>query len=143
MGNSIKAKITYSALGDLLSIWTGISKGGAQIVTMQPDCSSFYAREGQKCVGIYWYDAGSILLPLLERNDTSEADKYPELLVNYSRETDILAFGNRKTAARKEAMAPGIVSHIDPAGLANRFTMERASDILLPLLKQDFAVKTS
>ena len=130
MGNVKKAKFTYSALGDLLSIWVAVSKGGAKIVTMKPDCASFYA--GGKCVGVYWYDAGRILLPVLEQGDMSEAVKYPELLVDYCRETDVLVFGNREALVRDEEMAAGIIAHIDRAGLAARFTLENASAVLLP-----------
>ncbi len=129
MGEITKLDVDYSALGDLLSIWTRPPKGGAKIVTMMPDCSSFYA-EG-KCVGIYWYDAGRILLPVLERDDMTEAAKYPELLVDYCRETDVLVFGNRERAVRSEEMATGITVHIGPAGLANRFTVGNASATLL------------
>ena len=145
MGDAVKPDIDFSALGDLLSIWTrtGPSKGGAHIVTMEPDVSSFYTAEG-KCVGIYWYDACRILLPVLERGDMSEVEKYPELLVDYSPNTDVLVFGNREEAVRSEEMAENLTAHIDVRGLADRFTLENASVILLhhfrnPIDKDDHA----
>ena len=136
MGNTIIPKITYSSSGDLLSIWTGLSKGGARIVTMKPDCSTFYAEKGQKCVGIYWYDAGRILLPLFRSGDLSEAVKYPELLVDYRRDSDTLVFGNRESVDRREPIASGLTAHLDHSGMANRFTLERAAATLLPCFQQ-------
>ena len=131
MGIVIEPRIDFSALGDLLSIWgKGPDKGGAQIVTMEPNISSFYSAD-KRCVGIYWFDACRILLPVLDRDDMSEVEKYPELLVDYRRETDILVFGNRKDCVRTEEMAENLTSHIGRDGLANRFTMENASVILL------------
>lgn len=136
MGKTINAKITYSSSGDLLSIWTGVSKGGARVVTMKPDCSTFYAKGGHECVGIYWYDAGRILLPLFENGDLSEAVKYPELFLDYCRETDTLVFGNRESVDRVELIASGLMAHLGQTGLANRFTLEKASTTLLPCFRR-------
>ena len=131
MRNLTKPEVTYSGSGDLLSVWIkGPSKGGAHIVTMHPNISSFYNPAG-KCVGLYWYDAGNILLPALERDDLSEVEKYPELLIDYCRKTDALVFGNRKLAVHSEEMAAGLTAHIGADGQANRFTMENVSDTLL------------
>ena len=115
-----------------MSIWTGRSTGGARVVTMKPDCSSFYAENGKRCVGIYFYDAGRILLPVLERDDMTEVSKYPELLVEYCRDTDVLTFGNRGEAVCCEEMAPGLDTHTSNSGLANKFTLKDASRALLP-----------
>ena len=147
MGNVVESRIDFSALGDLLSIWgRGPDKGGAQIVTMEPNISSFYSdadAQDKHCVGIYWFDACRILLPVLERGDMSEVEKYPELLVDYAPDADVLVFGNREECVRSEEMAEGLTAHIGPEGLANRFTLERASVILLhhfrnPIDKDDY-----
>ena len=133
MKNMTTLEITYSGSGDLLSIWgngKGLYKGSAQIVTMDPNCSSFYNSDG-KCVGIYWFDAGRIALPVLERDDLSEVQKYPELLVDYCRESDTLLFGNRNPVIRSEEIVPGLTAHLGPDGLAQRFTLENVSDVLL------------
>ena len=133
MKNMTTLEITYSGSGDLLSIWgngKGLYKGSAQIVTMDPNCSSFYNADG-KCVGIYWFDAGRIALPVLERDDLSEVKKYPELLVDYCRESDTLLFGNRNPVIRSEEIVPGLTAHLGPDGLAQRFTLENVSDVLL------------
>ena len=133
MGNITTPEITYSGAGDLLSIWgngKGPYEGSARIVTMDPDCSSFYNSDG-KCVGIYWFDAGRIALPVLERDDLSEVKKYPELLVDYCRESDTLLFGNRHPVIRSEEIVPGLTAHLGPDGLAQRFTLENVSDVLL------------
>ena len=135
MGNVIESRIDFSALGDLLSIWgKGPDKGGAQIVTMEPNISSFYSdadTTDKQCVGIYWFDACRILLPVLERDDMSEVEKYPDLLVDYCRETDTLVFGNREAVVHSQEMAEGLTAHFDHRGLAGSFTMENASVILL------------
>ena len=132
MGNVAELDIDFSAEGDLLSIWirTGPSESGARMVTLRPNISSFY-KSDEKLVGIYWFDACRILLPVLERGDMSEVEKYPELLVDYSRETGTLTFGNQEPVVRSHKMAPGLTAHIDRRGLAGRFTLENASDILL------------
>lgn len=144
MGNVTESRIDFSALGDLLSIWAeGSDKGGARIVTMEPNISTFYSAD-KECVGIYWFDACRILMPVLERGDMSEVEKYPELLVDYSPDADVLVFGNREECVRSEEMAEGLTEHIGPEGLANRFTLKKASVILLhhfrnPIDKDDHA----
>ena len=132
MGDVAELDIDFSALGDLLSIWirTGPSESGAQVVTLEPNISSFY-RADKKLVGIYWFDACLILMPVLERGDMSEVEKFPELLVNYHRETDTLIFGNREPVMRSHEMAEGLTAHYDWRGLAGSFTLENASAILL------------
>ena len=133
MGDVVKPRIDFSALGDLLSIWvpTDPTKSGARIVTMEPDISSFYTPD-ERFVGIYWFDACRILLPVLERGDMSEVEKYPELLVDFCPDTDVLVFGNREESVRSEEMAENLTAHIGADGLADRFTLENASVILLP-----------
>jgi uncharacterized protein YuzE len=127
--------IDFSAVGDLLSIWAkGPSKGGAHYVTLKPHLDTFYldADATEKiCVGIYWFDACRILLPVLERGDMSEVEKYPELLVDYHPDTDVLVFGNREECVRSEDMAENLTAHIGQDGLVNRFTLENASVTLL------------
>ncbi len=127
--------IDFSAVGDLLSIWAkGPSKGGGHYVTLRPHLDTFYLDADAKekhCVGIYWFDACRILVPVLERGDMSEVEKYPELLVDYCRESDTLTFGNRESVVRSHQMAPELTAHIDRRGLAGSFTLENASDILL------------
>ncbi len=127
--------IDFSHVGDLLSIWTkSPSKGGGHFVTLKPHLDTFYLdadAADKHCVGIYWFDACRILLPVLERGDMSEVEKYPELLVEYSRETDTLVFGNREAVVRSQEMTEGLTAHFDHSGLAGSFTMENASVILL------------
>ena len=135
MGNLTDLNIDFSEVGDLLSIWTkGPSKGGGHFVTLKPHMDTFYLDADaayKHCVGIYWFDACRILLPVLERGDMSEAEKYPELLVDYCRETDTLVFGNREVVVRSQEMTGGLAAHFDHNGLAGSFTMENASVILL------------
>ena len=125
----------FSAIGDLLSIWSKRpSKGGGHYVTLRPHLDTFYSdaeAADKHCVGIYFFDACRILLPVLEHGDISEVEKYPELLVNYCRETDTLVFGNREAVVRSQEMAEGLTAHFDHRGLAGSFTMENASVILL------------
>lgn len=132
MGRLEKLDIDFSALGDLLSIWirTGPCESGARIVTMEPNISGFY-RSDDRLIGIYWFDACRILLPVLERGDMSEVDRYPELLVDYRSDNDVLVFGNREECVRSEEMSEDLTAHMGVDGLANRFTLERASATLL------------
>lgn len=153
MADIVKLRIDFSAVGDLLSIWVkGPSKGGGHFITLKPHLDAFYldaSAADKHCVGIYWFDACRILMPVLERGDMSEVEKYPELLVDYSLDTDVLVFGNREKCVRSEEMAEGLTAHIGPEGLANRFTLDSASVILLhhfrnPIDKDDYApVKTT
>ena len=132
MGKVEKLDIDFSAVGDLLSIWirTGPCESGAEIVTMEPNISSFY-RSDERFIGIYWFDACRILLPVLEHGDMSEVEKYPELLVDFCPDTDVLVFGNREESVRSEEMAKNLTAHIGIEGLVNRFTLENASVTLL------------
>lgn len=132
MGRLEKLDIDFSALGDLLSIWirTGPCESGARIVTMEPNISGFY-RSDDRLIGIYWFDACRILLPVLERGDMSEVERYPELLVDYRSDNDVLVFGNREECVRSEEMSEDLTAHMGVDGLANRFTLERASATLL------------
>lgn len=127
--------VDFSAIGDLLSIWSKRpSKGGGHYVTLRPHLDTFYSdaeAADKHCVGIYFFDACRILLPVLEHGDMSEVEKYPELLVNYCQETDTLVFGNREAVVRSQEMAEGLTAHFDHRGLAGSFTMENASVILL------------
>ena len=135
MGDLTDLDIDFSAIGDLLSIWSKRpSKGGGHYVTLRPHLDTFYSdaeAADKHCVGIYFFDACRILLPVLEHGDISEVEKYPELLVNYCRETDTLVFGNREAVVRSQEMAEGLTAHFDHRGLAGSFTMENASVILL------------
>ena len=135
MGDLTDLDIDFSAIGDLLSIWAQRpSKGGGHYVTLRPHLDTFYLdadAANKHCVGIYWFDACRILLPVLERGDLSEVEKYPELLVDYSRETDTLVFGNREAVVRSQEIAEGLTAHFDHRGLAGSFTMENTSLILL------------
>ena len=149
---STDLRIDFSAVGDLLSIWgKGPSKGGAHYVTLKPHFDTFYldADATEKhCVGIYWFDACRILMPVLERDDMSEVEKYPELLVDYRRESDTLTFGNREPVVRSHEMAAGLTAHIDRRGLAGSFTLEDASAILLhhfrnPIDRDDYTPASS
>lgn len=133
MGDVAELHIDFSALGDLLSIWIliGPAKSGAHLVTFEPNISSFYTTADERLIGIYWFDACRILMPVLERGDMSEVEKYPELLVDYRCESDTLTFGNREPVVRSHEMAAGLTAHIDRRGLAGSFTLENASAILL------------
>ena len=148
MGNLTNLDIDFSSVGDLLSIWSKHpSKGGGHFVTLEPHFDTFYSDADaavKYCIGIYLFDACQILLPVLERGDMSEAEKYPELLVDYRRETDTLVFGNREAVIRSQKMTKGLTAHFDHRGLAGSFTMENASAILLhhfrnPIDRDDYA----
>jgi len=147
MGDLTDLDIDFSAIGDLLSIWAkGPSKGGGHYVTLKPHMDTFYKdadATDRHCVGIYWFDACQILLPVLEQGDMSEVEKYPELLVDYCREKDTLVFGNREAVVRSQEMTEGLTAHFDHRGLAGSFTLENASVILLhyfrnPIDKDDY-----
>ena len=148
MGDLTDLDIDFSAVGDLLSIWVKRpSKGGGHYVTLRPHFDTFYLDADatiKDCVGIYFFDACRILLPVLERGDMSEVEKYPELLVDYCRETDTLVFGNREPVIRSQEMTEELTAHFDHRGLAGSFTMENASAILLhhfrnPIDRDDYA----
>lgn len=129
----MKARVSYSAMGDLLYIRKdGVPcDGGGRPVTMRPDMTVFYRKDERTCVGFDLLDAARVLLPVLYQNDMSGAARFPELLVEYCRETDTLTVGNRKTSIRQEEMAENITAHVGDDGLVNQFALENASVILL------------
>ena len=66
-----------------------------------------------------------------EQGEVSELEKYPELPVDYSPDTGVLVFSNQEEALRSGEMVENLTAHIGASGLANRFTLENASVILL------------
>ena len=129
----MRAQVSYSAMGDLLYIRKdGVPRdGGGRPITIRPDMTGFYRKDQRVCVGFDLLDARRILLPLLYENDMSGAADFPEFMVKYCRETDTLTIGNREESVRSEEMTEGLTAHLGPEGLANRFTLERASVILM------------
>ena len=136
----IAVEIDYAAKGDLLWLGNGTpNTDSAQNVTFEPDFDAFFSVDGE-CVGAYLFDAARILLPQLTLESRAVKFHFKDLRGNYSRETDTLTIGNINISApfdklRSEGVAEGLAAHYDEAGEVAGFTLERARELLLPLLQ--------
>ena len=125
----------YVANGDLLWLGNGMpTTGGAKPVTFEPDFDAFFSQDG-KCVGVYLYDAASILLVHLTANSPTVNFHFKELCGTYSRETDTLDIGNGKPATSIEGMAEGLDVSYGDNGRPVGFTLRNAAGLLLPHLQ--------
>ena len=132
----LAVEVDYSAEGDLLWLGNGVpNTDSAQNVTFAPDFDAFFSVKGE-CVGIYLFDAARILVPQLTRDSPTVKFQVNDLTGVYSRKDDALTIGNGKSTARIEEVADGLAAHYDEAGKVVGFTIDRARNLLLPILKK-------
>ena len=132
----LSVEIDYESTGDLLWIGNGIpNTDSAQNITFEPDFEAFFSADGD-CSGVYLFDAARILLPHLTQENQTVKFRFKELEGGYSKETDTLSIGNGSAAAGSEEIAKGFTAHHDETDAVVGFTLERAGELLVPLLKK-------
>ena len=132
----LAVEVDYSVEGDLLWLGNGVpNTDSAQNVTFDPDFDAFFSVDGE-CVGIYLFDAARILMPQLARDLPMVKFQVNDLTGVYFREGDALTIGNGKSTAKSEEVAEGLAAHYDEAGKVAGFTIVRARNLLLPILKK-------
>jgi hypothetical protein len=131
-------KIDYVWEGDLLCLWNDLqgATSGFDVAT-NTILTAFHTRDGNlRCRGFDLYDAAKMLLEVLKEAESQRELCEGELRGLYTRETDILTLcSSRHTAICDQPIAKGLTAHCTERGLAVGFTLERASELLLPYLE--------
>ena len=132
----LAVEVDYSAKGDLLWLGNGVpNTDSAQNVTFDPDLDAFFSAGGE-CVGVYLFDAARILMPQLTGDSSSVKFRFKGLNGEYCRESDTLTIGNGNLTTKSTEIADGLTAHYDETKKVSSFTIERAAELLLPLLRE-------
>ena len=129
-----KTPYTYDTGLDILSLTTGrgYEESGIIAALLMAD----FDTQG-KCVGFEFLDAAELFLPYLCPNEYTEPDTEGEdLTIDYCQETDTLSFRNSSPISYSETVIDHCVAHLDSKGDPVGFTLEKASELVLPLLLQ-------
>ena len=88
-----------------------------------------------RCIGFEFLDAADLFLPYLRPEEYPEPDLEGEdLTIDYCFETDTLSFRNGNLVSYSETVIEHCIAHLDAEGDPVGFTLERASERVLPLL---------
>ena len=132
-------EVEYVAEGDLLCLRSdlpGQATGGD--IKSKTILTAFHCREGKRaCKGFDLYDAARMLMPFLEGEISNGELGEGELTASYTPESDSLVLlSNRHIPVEKQRVAAGLTAHCTDIGWAVGFTLERASEQLLPHLRR-------
>lgn len=89
-----------------------------------------------RCIGFEFLDAADLFLPYLCPEKFSKADIEEDLTISYNPESDTLSLCNSVPISYSETVIEHCVAHLDSEGDPVGFTLEKASEYLLPLLLQ-------
>ena len=88
------------------------------------------------CMGFEFLDAAELFLPYLSPDSFPKSELEDGLTIAYDTESDILSFRNDVVASYSETVIEHCVAHLDWEGYPVGFTLEKASEYILPLLLQ-------
>ena len=88
------------------------------------------------CIGFEFLDAADLFLPYLRPGEFAKPDIEDELTIAYDAGSDTLSFHNNETVSCSETVIEHCVAHLDWEGYPVGFTLEKASEYILPLLLQ-------
>ena len=95
------------------------------------------------CIGFEFLDAADLFLHHLRPGEYPEADiEGEDLTIRYSKESDTLSFHNGNPVSYSETVIEHCIAHLDAEGDPVGFTLERASECVLPLLLTNERFKT-
>ena len=87
------------------------------------------------CIGFEFLDAADLFLPHLRPAEFPKAGlEGEELTIAYSKDSDTLSFHNNSPVSYSETVIEHCVAHLDAEGDPVGFTLEKASERILPLL---------
>ncbi len=87
------------------------------------------------CTGFEFLDAADLFLPYLRPEEFAKPDLEGEdLTIAYCEESDTLSFHNSATVSYSETVIEHCIAHLDWEGYPVGFTLEKASELVLPLL---------
>jgi uncharacterized protein YuzE len=127
-----EAAYAYDSGLDILSLSTGgdYEESAAIAALLMAD----FDIKGQ-CIGFEFLDAADLFLPFLCPDEYPKPDIDGEdLTIAYCADTDTLSFWNSSTVSYSETVIEHCIAHLDAEGDPVGFTLEKASERILPLL---------
>ena len=124
---------TYDRELDILSLST--KRDYEESATVAYDLMANFDTQGH-CMGFEFLDAADLLLPYLCPDKFPKFDLEDNLTISYSTESDTLYFYNSNPVSYSETVIEHCVAHLDTEGYPVGFTLEKASEYILPLLLQ-------
>ena len=129
-----KTPFTYDIGLDILSLSTGGDYQESAAVAF--DLMADFDAKG-RCIGFEFLDAADLFLPYLRPSEFAKPDIGEEdLTIVYCEESDTLSFHNSEPVSYSETVIKYCVAHLDAEGYPVGFTLEKASELILPLLRQ-------
>ena len=131
---NIGTPYTYDSGLDILSLSTeGDYEESATIAAL---LMADFDTKG-RCIGFEFLDAADLFLPYLRPGQFAKPDLEGEdLTIAYCEESDTLSFHNSEPASYSENVAKHCIAHLGSEGDPVGFTLEKASELVLPLLLQ-------
>ncbi len=125
---------TYDSGLDILSLSTGGDYQESAAVAF--DLMADFDTKG-RCIGFEFLDAADLFLPYLRPNEFAKPDIGKEdLTIVYCKESDTLSFHNSELVSYSENVLDHCIAHLDAEGDPVGFTLEKVSELILPLLLQ-------
>ena len=123
---------TYDSGFDILSLSTGGDY--EESATIAALLMADFDKEGH-CIGFELLDAADLFLHYLCPDEYPKPDLEGEnLSIEYCEESDTLSFLNDNPVSYSETVIEHCIAHLDAEGDPVGFTLERASERILPLL---------
>jgi len=125
---------TYDNGLDILSLSTGGDY--EESATIAFDLMADFDTKG-RCIGFEFLDAADLFLPYLRPGEFAKPEIGEEdLTIVYYKESDTLFFHNSEPVSYSENVLDHCIAHLDAEGDPVGFTLEKASELVLPLLLQ-------
>ena len=124
---------TYDRELDILSLST--KRDYEESATVAYDLMANFDTQGH-CMGFEFFDAADLFLPYLCPEKFPKFDLEDGLTISYNSESDTLSFHNSEPVSYSETVIEHCVAHLDTEGYLVGFTLEKASEYILPLLLQ-------
>ena len=127
-----KTLLTYTKEYDILSLSTGGDY--EESATIAALLMADFDKKGH-CIGFEFIDAADLFLHYLCPDDYPEPNQEGEdLTIEYCAESDTLSFHNSNLVSYSETVIEHCIAHLDAEGDPVGFTLEKASERILPLL---------
>ncbi len=123
----------YDSELDILSLST--ERGYEESAAIAYDLMADFDKQG-RCVGFEFLDAADLFLPYLCPEKFSKFDIEADLTISFDQESDTLSLCNSVPVSYSETVIEHCVAHLDAEGDPVGFTLEKASEHILPLLLQ-------
>ncbi len=131
MTNSL-SPYTYNREFDILSLST--KRDYEESATIAALLMANFDTKGH-CMGFEFIDAADLFLPYLRPGQFAKPDLEGEdLTIAYCEESDTLSFHNSEAVSYSEIVIEHCIAHLDSEGDPVGFTLEKASERILPLL---------